>query len=373
MKYGAISAGLAIAALTFACDSVYAEPLGGTRFLPERAFEWFDAEPADAVALTHSAISNDVTGIARVCGTLGLTSVEEVERWHRLGIPVLAKLPGEAPRKEAVSAFLIGFDGVVAPDGEEVRYGKADVAALARMNELARKVCDLQDRDGMRLEGRMGLFQLESVDAVRDDPDLTRLHAYARIRRLAAFAKEPEGIDCVLELPPRPELVPQKPPTKNRLGPSPSEIDAALKDRSHFLKYDEAVRPWERLLEISEEEALIGFPDAGAPSCSWRDAKSERMFVERRLELVRRKFSSAAEGMRCEPGAKAKPPKVLSEGDAERRRVYDLIPEMDLLPETVIRLRVAYLLDRLQGREIAPLPPEEKTVELEIEIEGLSF
>ena len=63
---------------------------------------------------------------------------------------------------------------------------------------------------------------------------------------------------------------------------------------------------------------------------------------------------------------KAVPPKVLSAGEGERRRVYALLPEIDLLGETVLRMRIEFMLDRLNGRAVKELPRQQKKVELKI-------
>lgn len=371
MKTDSLTAGAVLLAAVFASEGLCAGTLGFTRFDPERPFEVCSSAPADAVALTPQTISNDVTRLVRVRAPLGAVSADDLERWHAMGIAVLAELPAEGVRTNAVSAWLKGCDGLVVPPSDALRPALADIAALSRLNVLAREVRTLKTSDKMDLEGRRGLFHLERINVAKDDPDLTRLNAYARIRRLAAFAKKPEGIAFDLNLPERPPLVPKKLATKRREGPSKAEIENALWTRSHFMRYDAAVKPWEERLRIAYEESLIGFPDPGVPTCCAGDYETERLFVERRLEIVRRKFGSAAEGLRCplERNAnKAVPPKVLSAGEGERRRVYALLPEMDLLVEEVLRLRIAYMLDRLNGRAIDPLPPPpKKAVELNIE------
>ena len=371
MKNNSLTAGAVLLAAVFASVGLYGETLGFARFDPNRPFEVCASAPADAVALTPQTISNDVTRLVRVRAPLGAVSADDLERWHALGVAVLAELPAEGVRTNAVSAWLQGYDGLVVPPSDALKSALADVAALSRLNVLAREVRTMKSPDKMELEGRRGLFHLERINVAKDDPDLTRLNAYARIRRLAAFAKKPEGIAFDLKLPERPPLVPKKLPTKRREGPSKAEIADAIWTRAHFKCYDAAVKPWENLLQVAYEESLIGFPDPGVPTCCAGDYENERLFVERRLEIVRRKFGSAAEGLRCpaERNAhEAKPPKALSAGAAEQKRIYALLPEMDQLVETVLRLRIAYMLDRLSGRTIDPLPPPpKKAVELNIE------
>lgn len=355
--------GAAAVAAVLAAGSLRAESPGGARFDPDRPFEVFASAPADAVRMKPDTISNDVTRLKCLVAPVGSVSANDFDRWNAIGVPILAALPKEGARTNAVSAWLQGYAGIVAAPSDDLALGLTDVRALARLNALSRKVKAMKAPDKMWLEGRRGLFQIDSINVARNDADLTRLNAYARIRRLAAFAKEPEGIAFDLKLPERPPLVPKKFVTKRRQGPTKSEIAKEFWNHAHFETYDRAIRPWTELARWAYEESLMGLPDPGVPTWCWRDHENEKQFVERRLEIVRRKFGPVADMVRSVGKSDAHrptPPKALAETGDEQRRIYDMLPEMDLLVETVARMRVEYMLDRLNGREVKELPPPPK-------------
>jgi len=370
MKTERLLTGAALVAALLAAEALRGESLGGSRFEPERPFEVCETPPEDAIELTPQTMSGDLAKVWRVRTAFGSVSADDMERWRALGVAVFAELPSENARRNAVSAYLQGYAGIIAAPSPELNEGLKDVRALARLNELARKARTMKTPDKIWIEGRKGLHRIDLVNAAEHDPDLVRLNAYARIRRLAAFLKEPAGIDFDLNLPVRPPIVPKPFPTKRREGPSKEEIRQQLGSPVHLKLYQAAVGPWYALKESSYEESLLGFPDPGVPTCCVGDYENERLFVERRLEIVRRKYAPVVEALGFDVNGvvRSKEPRILSETEADQRRVYDILPELQTLGETVIRLRIEFMLDRLSGREIRELPPQpKKKVELKIE------
>lgn len=138
MKTDLLTVGAAVLAAGFVACGLRAETIGPARFDLRRPFEVCATPPADAEAWTSQAISNDVTRLVRVRAPLGAVSADELERWHALGVAVLAELPAAGARTNAVSAYLQGYDGLVAATTDELRFGLSDVTALARLNEIGR-------------------------------------------------------------------------------------------------------------------------------------------------------------------------------------------------------------------------------------------
>ena len=313
-----------------------------TRYDVSVPFEVFDGAPREAVRWTPTAFRGEIDTLVAVVGPLAEITRGEVERWHRLGVRVYAELPAEGTRTNAASAFLLGFDGVVAPPSDARAEGLKDVAAYARLNELACKVLLLRDPDKVWLEGRMGLFQLDRIDPGEDDPDVSRLEAYARIRRLAAFAREPEGVAFDLAVQPRPPIRRPEIKIRRRGRPTKAEIVAALSDRRYLACWDRVFWKYEILRSRSDGERHIGYPNPGIETFCWREYASEKLFMERRFEILKRKYAATA----------------------------DLLPDFLTLREETARLRLAYYLDRFAGRPVEPLEAEVKKQKVELDLDA---
>jgi len=339
-----------------------------TRYDVAVPFEVLVRAPAGTLAWTPAAFSGNVERVKSVAGPLADIGRAEVERWHRLGAKVYAELSAEGVRTNAASAYFLGFDGIVASASAGLAEGLKDVAAYSRMNELSRKVARMTSPDKVGLEGRMGLFQLDRIDVAADDPDVCRLEAYARIRRLAAFAKEPEGVAFDLKLVERPPLVRELPKTKRRGQPTKAEIAAALRDLRYVAAWDRAFWRYQILFGRADGEKHIGYPDPGVETFCWRDYANEKLFMERRFEILKRKYAKTVELLRYDKDDPRASPKILGKEETEIRAAYDLLPDLLNVPEEAARLRIAYYLDRFAGRPIPPLPAvvEKKKIVLEI-------
>ena len=352
--------------LTGSALSLGAGPM--TRYDLATPFGVLERAPAEAVRWTPQAFAGDIDRVEAVVGPIADISRAEVERWHRIGVRVYAELPAEGARTNAANAYLQGFDGVVAAQSPALAEGVKDVTAYARMNELAHKVTQLKTPDKVGLEGRMGLFQLDRIAVSSDDPDVCRLEAYARIRRLAAFAKEEPGIAFDLKLVERPPLRRQELKTKRRGQPTKAEIAAALRDLRYWRCWNDTFWKYEILRSRADGEKHIGYPDPGIETFCWREFANEKLFMERRFEILRRKYAKTAELLYWKKDDPKSKPAVLDKEESEVREAYDLLPDFLNLPEEAVRLRIAYYLDRFAGRPIDPLPAvvEKKKVVLDL-------
>lgn len=340
-----------------------------TRYDLAVPFQVLERAPTEAVRWTPQAFAGDVDKVAAIAGPLADIARAEVERWHRIGVRVYAELPAEGARTNAANAYLRGFDGLIAAPSPALAEGVKDVTAYARMNELAHKVAKLTSPDKVGLEGRMGLFQLDRISVSSDDPDVCRLEAYARIRRLAAFAKEPEGIGFDLKLVERPPLLRQELKTKRRGQPTKAEITAALRDQRYWKCWNDTFWKYEILRSRADGEKHIGYPDPGVETFCWREFANETLFMERRFEILKRKYAKTAGLLYCKKDDPKSKPAILDKEEPEIRAAYDLLPDFLNLAEEAARLRIAYYLDRFAGRPIEPLKAvvEKKKVVLDLD------
>ena len=110
----------------------------------------------------------------------------------------------------------------------------------------------------------------------------------------------------------------------------------------------------------SGKEKWVGYLDPGVETFQWRNAASEKLFVERRAERVLRIYQPFMELLNfSERGEDKSGPAILKASQADQDKYFAMLPGMLHAKDAFVRERRDYLNDRFFGREIAELPPRE--------------